>query len=246
MAQAAGGSPSRHLMHQHASAARERRLLRIHLPWLRATQCCLTPRSRRGPTSKRQARKVGWRIFHHAGLAFCCRSRLSSNVRPHTNRYRWPTQHREQPMPKTMEVPLSRFGHTTAQRPLLGRTGRLDEEHRCSSLGFQLGASRQLAGAFCLLASVSSLSHRPRKVLPSFSSEQGGETVSASAAPAMVRSGGLNKASSCSVMSAIALAPVRPNPSFKPSPNGVPRGPGRRYAVHFRHPGPRVTPLVPA
>ena len=37
-----------------------------------------------------------------------------------------------------------------------------------------------------------------------------------------------------------------PNPSFKPSPNGVPRGPGRRYAVHFRHPGPRVTPLVPS
>ena len=47
-------------------------------------QCCLTPRSRRGPTSKRQARAVGWRIFHRAGLAFCCRSRLSSNVRPHT------------------------------------------------------------------------------------------------------------------------------------------------------------------
>ena len=45
------------------------------------TQCCLTPRSRRGPTSKRQARAVGWRIFHRAGLAFCCRSRLSSNVR---------------------------------------------------------------------------------------------------------------------------------------------------------------------
>ena len=45
---------------------------------------CLTPRSRRGPTSKRQARAVGWRILHHAGRAFCCRSRLSSNVRPHT------------------------------------------------------------------------------------------------------------------------------------------------------------------
>ena len=39
---------------------------------------------------------------------------------------------------------------------------------------------------------------------------------------------------------------VLPNPSFKPSPNGVPRGPGWRYAVHFRHPGPRVSPLVPA
>ena len=25
---------------------------------------------------------MGWSIFHHAGLAFCCRSRLSSNVRP--------------------------------------------------------------------------------------------------------------------------------------------------------------------
>ena len=37
-----------------------------------------------------------------------------------------------------------------------------------------------------------------------------------------------------------------PNPSFKPSTNGVPRGPGWRYAVHFRHPGPRITPLVPA
>ena len=37
-----------------------------------------------------------------------------------------------------------------------------------------------------------------------------------------------------------------PNPSFKPSTNGVPREPGRRYAVHFRQPGPRVTPLVPA
>ena len=29
---------------------------------------------------------MGWRIFHHAGLAFCCRSRLSSNVRQHKTR----------------------------------------------------------------------------------------------------------------------------------------------------------------
>ena len=49
----------------------------------RSSQCGLTPRSRRGPTSKRQARAVGWRIFHRTGLAFCCRSRLSSNVRHH-------------------------------------------------------------------------------------------------------------------------------------------------------------------
>ena len=38
---------------------------------------------------------------------------------------------------------------------------------------------------------------------------------------------------------------VRPNTSLKLSPNGGPRGPGRRYAVHFRQPGPRVPPSVP-
>ena len=37
-----------------------------------------------------------------------------------------------------------------------------------------------------------------------------------------------------------------PNPSLKLSPNGGPRGPGRRYGVHFRQPGPRVPPSVPA
>ena len=48
---------------------------------------------------------------------------------------------------------------------------------------------------------------------------------------------------------AASIAQLRhagPNPSYKPSTNGVPRGPGRRYVVHFRHPGPRVTPLVPS
>ena len=49
----------------------------------RSPQCGLTPRSRRGPTSKRQARAAGGRIFHRAGLAFCCWPRLSSNVRQH-------------------------------------------------------------------------------------------------------------------------------------------------------------------
>ena len=38
---------------------------------------------------------------------------------------------------------------------------------------------------------------------------------------------------------------ARPNPSLKLSPNGGPRGPGRRYPVHSRQPGPRVPPLVP-
>lgn len=37
-----------------------------------------------------------------------------------------------------------------------------------------------------------------------------------------------------------------PNPSLKRSTNGMPPGPGRRYAVHFRQPGPGVMPLAPA
>jgi len=36
-----------------------------------------------------------------------------------------------------------------------------------------------------------------------------------------------------------------PNPSLKLSPNGGPRGPGRRHVVHSRRPSPRVPPLVP-
>jgi hypothetical protein len=42
---------------------------------------CLTPHSSRGPTAKRQARATVQFIFCSAGLAFSCRSRLSSNVR---------------------------------------------------------------------------------------------------------------------------------------------------------------------
>ena len=38
---------------------------------------------------------------------------------------------------------------------------------------------------------------------------------------------------------------VLPNPSLEARPNGRPPGPGRRYAVHFRQPGPGVLPLVP-
>ena len=59
-------------------------------------QWCLTPRSRRGPTSKHQAREAAQAIIRIAGLAFCCRSRLSSNVRHHKDAL-WPFSHQEQP-----------------------------------------------------------------------------------------------------------------------------------------------------
>ena len=185
-------------------------------------------------------------IFSARALASCRRRPLSSNVRPHTNRYRWLAQHREQPMPRTVQVQLLRSGITAAPKHVLGRTALADARACCSRLGFHVCASRQLARAVRLPASVSSCNHRPSMLSPSFSSVQGGGMVSTSAAPATARFGGLKVATLWPVMNQLALGRVRPNPSFKPSPNGVPRGPGWRYAVHFRQPGPRVTPLVPA
>ena len=44
----------------------------------------------------------------------------------------------------------------------------------------------------------------------------------------------------------VGIEAALPNTSLKLSPNGGSRGPGRRYAVHFRQPGPRVPPSVPA
>ena len=43
-----------------------------------------------------------------------------------------------------------------------------------------------------------------------------------------------------------AAPPALPNPSLKRSANGMSPGPGRRYAVHFRQPGPGATPSSPA
>ncbi len=36
---------------------------------------------------------------------------------------------------------------------------------------------------------------------------------------------------------------LRPNQSVKRTRSGMPPGPGWRYAVHFRHPGPGIIPL---
>ena len=38
---------------------------------------------------------------------------------------------------------------------------------------------------------------------------------------------------------------VLPNPSLKARPNGGSPGPGRRYAVHYLHPGPGAPPSAP-
>ena len=83
-------------------------------------------------------------------------------------------------------------------------------------------------------------------VLASLSLVNGVGKAAAFAKASTARFGGSPKALLRPTMGARILWQLRPNPSFKPSPNGVSRGPGRRYAVHFRQPGPRATPLVPS
>jgi hypothetical protein len=50
----------------------------------------------------------------------------------------------------------------------------------------------------------------------------------------------------CGVHTAVASAGLRLTLRSRRSTNGMPPGPGRRYVVHFRQPGPGVIPLVPA
>ena len=52
--------------------------------------------------------------------------------------------------------------------------------------------------------------------------------------------------SSTSAMQQLWCARLLPNPSLKRSANGRPPGPGRRYVVHFRQPGPGTLPSSPA
>ena len=56
------------------------------------------------------------------------------------------------------------------------------------------------------------------------------------------RGAGGNVAGPSAIGASVRTPLTRPNPSFKPSANGGPRRPGRRYLVHFRQPGPRVPP----
>ena len=115
---------------------------------------------------------------------------------------------------------------------------------------FTLGLA--LCGCSTLLSassrkSASSLGHRLRNVAASLIGVRGGESASSLPAPAMARFGGLNMASLWHSMNAFALGRVRPNPSFKPSPNSVARQPSSAGpAAHFALAVQRATLSVPA
>ena len=57
---------------------------------------------------------------------------------------------------------------------------------------------------------------------------------------------GLSASGSKSATQHLRCVRLLPNPSLKRSANGRPPGPGRRYVVHFRQPGPGTLPSSPA
>jgi hypothetical protein len=91
---ACAGSTAGPRLNSNASSPAPQALARVAprltiLPSLAAcSRRCLTPRSRRGPTALHLAREAPWLIMRLAGQAQYRRSRLNSNVRPHTSRNR--------------------------------------------------------------------------------------------------------------------------------------------------------------
>ena len=175
-------SPARSGTHQEQATRSNRGLGRQSIRVHRA-QRCLTTRSRRGPTSKRQARAAAQAIIRSAGLAFCCRSRLSSNVRPHKNR-QWRTRRTEQP-----NSTLARLGTSACGAPQPAAPARNVRPPKAFLLQFSLGAAQQTSRRFC------SASRSAKSVAdaPPFFQFVGPAAVSAAARPTSLGSGGVQR-----------------------------------------------------
>ena len=122
-----------------------------------STPCSLTPRSSRAPTACHAAQQaLGLRpIMRLLVSASRCRCRLNSNVRHHKDAL-WPFSRQEQPMPRTVQVQIFRFGNATAQRPVLARTAlAANVRAGCSRLGFTFALRGNCLGlSACLRQSV--------------------------------------------------------------------------------------------
>ena len=204
--------------------------------------CSLTPRSRRGPTSKRQARAVGWRIFHHAGLAFCCRSRLSSNVRHHKMRCvpSAAQNSRMQSRPHSSHPSLAATGEVSRLRHNV-----LVARYRSKDCSKKLRASR----AAIVVPTTADVVQFNK---PAASAGQGAShhhragggrvTFRADQAPA---SPGSRRENTTASPSSVALSyAVLPNPSLEARPNIKTPGP-RSGLAHFPPRGPGVLLSVP-
>ena len=206
-----------------------------------STQLCLTPRSSGAPTAGHQARSVVRSTFHCPGLASCRRRPLSSNVR-----------HRQNHLPDYSRCLCSSESALKTKIKTLPR--------HVVTLSLKSSAPNSASASAQTMRHISVALQRPSphtnpfyknaadrffqlRLLRPVTRTQKSELVHHHV---VVWHGVVgNRPVEGPAVLPVAKAAV-PNPSFKPSTNGVPRGPGRQYAVYSRHPGPRVTPLVPS
>ena len=209
-------------------------------------KCGLTPRSSGAPTACRQPWSVVRSIFHSPGLAAYCRRPLSSNVRHRQNRPPVCSRLRSSPRPpfEDHSHPDRHFDSCASESVLVLQAisavlGPSAASNYAAQSGV-LGRQCQRINSFDTNARNPCLQLGPPRLETPLQEDK--------LFPRQV--GFLHVVVGYLPVATPAALPVVntavPNPSFKPSPNGVPRGPGWRYAVHFRHPGPRVTPSVPA
>ena len=176
-------------------------------------------RSRPGPTANRQARLQVRFIIPPPGLSLHRWSRLSSNVRHRlaASAYFLTTA---RPSGLASQAPPRRAARRRPLNSLLFVVASSVLGHAASLYmpqSVRHGCKRYAGSFFSLVAVVNALrAHGARKALP---------RKGRSSAPC-------------------ALPPAgEPNPSVKRTLSGMPPGPGRPYAVHFRQPGPGVMPL---
>ena len=198
---------------------------------------------------------MGWRIFHHAGLAFRCRSRLNSNVRLRINQmlcrcYRRPS------------APVKRVA-SAEPTPVLSAWSPSGEFMKAPSAPAALtsGGVRSVACS-SLLVELRAMAFDYRFHVPSAHCVRmagaPGHRNTEDATPAHPNSSRLKgprpyswlKPALRPTATQIRHSTVRraePNPSFKPSPNGGSRwpssaGPAAHFALAVQH----APPSVPA
>ena len=223
----------------------------------------LTPRSSGAPTAGHQARSGGTpSIFTGPGLASCRWRPLSSNVRQHKRgRAVHQQNQRLRREPNSHESGIaasSRMGAATHRVGRPTRVANANTSYSAPSLWLSLQQNDleppcQTNGPF-FVGSVG-LQSVPRAAAANAGAPGLGPLVRRLQ---FVACHGLRRGagSTCGGPQGVtgpwraqrlrSPGEVLPNPSLKRSANGRPPGPGRRYGVHFRHPGPGVLPSSPA
>ena len=184
---------------------------------------------------------MGWRIFHHAGLAFCCWPRLSSNVRHHKMRCvsSAALKSRMHSRPHSSPPSLAATGEVSRLR-----RNRLVARCRSKNCSKKLRASR---AAIVVPETVVVVQFtKPAASAGGFapSSRAGGGRVTFRAAQAPAPPGSHSENTIASPSSVALSYAVLPNPSLEARPNIKTPGP-RSGLAHSPPRGPGILLLVP-